>query len=116
MVSELRAALPTLPGHTAHGLTVTDADEFEYLDPVDGSLSRRQGLRLQFEGGARIVFRPSGPGTSGATLGVYLERYEGPDGILDAETAAALADLVAAANDLAGITRHTGRKAPTVIT
>jgi len=116
LVSELRAALPTLPGHTAHGLTVTDADEFEYLDPVDGSLSRRQGLRLQFEGGARIVFRLSGTGTSGATLRVYLERYEGPDGILDAETAAALADLVAAANDLAGITRHTGRKAPTVIT
>lgn len=116
LVSELRAALPALPGRTTGSLTVAEADEFEYLDPVDGSLSRGQGLRLQFESGARIVFRLSGTGTSGATLRVYLERYEGPDGSLYAETATALADLIAAANDLAGITRHTGREAPTVIT
>ncbi|TVV75741.1 alpha-D-glucose phosphate-specific phosphoglucomutase [Sphingomonas solaris] len=116
LVSELRAALPALPGRTTGSLTVAGADEFEYLDPVDGSLSRGQGLRLQFEGGARIVFRLSGTGTSGATLRVYLERYEGPDGVLDAETPAALADLIAAADHLAGIPRHTGRTAPTVIT
>ncbi|UUL82368.1 alpha-D-glucose phosphate-specific phosphoglucomutase [Sphingomonas qomolangmaensis] len=116
LMNELRVALPALPGRTTASLTVAPADEFEYLDPVDGSLSRAQGLRLLFEGGARIVFRLSGTGTSGATLRVYLERYEGTDGILDAETAAALADLVAAADALAGITRHTGRTAPTVIT
>jgi phosphoglucomutase len=116
LVGELRAALPALPGRTTGSLTVDEADEFEYLDPVDGSLSRGQGLRLQFEGGARIVFRLSGTGTSGATLRVYLERYEGPDGMLDVETATALADLIATANDLANITRHTGRSAPTVIT
>ncbi|WP_294393822.1 alpha-D-glucose phosphate-specific phosphoglucomutase [uncultured Sphingomonas sp.] len=116
LVSELRTALPDLPGRTTGNLTVSRADEFEYLDPVDGSLSRGQGLRLQFEGGARIVFRLSGTGTSGATLRVYLERYEAPDGILDVDTAAVLAELVDAADDLAGITRHTGRKAPTVIT
>jgi phosphoglucomutase len=116
LMDELRAALPALPGRTTGSLTIAGADEFEYLDPVDGSLSCGQGLRLQFEGGARIVFRLSGTGTSGATLRVYLERYEEPDGILDAETAVALADLIAAADDLAGITRHTGRKTPTVIT
>lgn len=116
LINELRAALPTLPGRKMNGLTVVKADEFEYLDPVDGSLSRNQGLRLLFESGARIVFRLSGTGTSGATLRVYLERFEGPDGILNAETSVALADLVAAADDLAGITRHTGRKSPTVIT
>jgi phosphoglucomutase len=116
LINELRAALPTLPGRKMKGLTVVKADEFEYLDPVDGSLSRNQGLRLLFESGARIVFRLSGTGTSGATLRVYLERFEGPDGILNAETSVALADLVAAADDLAGITRHTGRKSPTVIT
>ena len=116
LVSELRADLPSLPGRTIGTLTVATADEFEYLDPVDGSLSRSQGLRLQFESGARIMFRLSGTGTSGATLRVYLERYEGPDGVLDFETAAALTDLVSAANDLAGIKRHTGREAPTVIT
>jgi phosphoglucomutase len=116
LMDELRVALPDLPDRTTNHLTVAEADEFEYLDPVDGSLSRSQGVRLQFEGGARIVFRLSGTGTSGATLRVYLERYEGPDGVLDAETSAALADLIAAADDLAGITRHTGREAPTVIT
>jgi phosphoglucomutase len=116
LVGELRAALPGLPGRTSGALTVAEADEFEYLDPVDGSLSRGQGLRIGFEGGARIVFRLSGTGTSGATLRVYLERYEGPDGVLDLETPTALADLVAAADEIAEITRHTGREAPTVIT
>ena len=116
LVTELRAALPSLPGRTSGSLTVAEANEFEYSDPVDGSLSLRQGLRVQFEHGARIVFRLSGTGTSGATLRVYLERCEGPDGILDVETGAALADLASAANDLAGITRHTGCAAPTVIT
>ena len=116
MVSELRATLPSLPGRTIGSLTVAKADEFEYLDPVDGSISRAQGLRVQFEGGARIVFRLSGTGTSGATLRVYLERYEAPDGVLDAEISAALADLVSAADELAGIARHTGRDAPTVVT
>ena len=116
LVSDLRATLLSLPGRTIGSLTVEKADEFEYLDPVDGSVSRAQGLRVQFEGGARIVFRLSGTGTSGATLRVYLERYEAPDGVLNAEIAAALADLVSAADDLAGIARHTGRDAPTVIT
>jgi len=116
LISELRAALPALPGRLVQSLTIAAADEFEYLDRVDSSLSRNQGLRVQFEGGARIVFRLSGTGTSGATLRVYLERYEGPDGILDADTAVALANLVAAADELAGITGHTGRAAPTVIT
>ena len=116
LVGELRASLLSLPGRTIGSLTVAEADEFEYLDPVDGSVSRAQGLRVQFEGGARIVFRLSGTGTSGATLRVYLERYEAPDGVLNAEIAAALADLVSAADDLAGIARHTGRDAPTVIT
>ncbi|MDO6416089.1 alpha-D-glucose phosphate-specific phosphoglucomutase [Sphingomonas sp. BIUV-7] len=115
LVSELRAALPRLPVRTTHGLTVAEADEFEYLDPVDGSRSQGQGLRLRFEGGARIVFRLSGTGTSGATLRIYLERYEGPEGVLDLETAAALADLAAVADAIAGIVRYTGRDGPTVI-
>ncbi len=116
LVEELRAALPALPGRIIEGLSVTTADEFEYLDPVDGSMSTRQGMRIQFEGGARIVFRLSGTGTTGATLRVYLERYERPEGTLDAETGRALANLIAAADALAGISRHTGREVPTVIT
>ena len=69
-----------------------------------------------FEGGSRVVFRLSGTGTSGATLRVYIERYEPSDGKLDLETQAALADLIAAAETLAGIKKHTGRDKPTVIT
>ena len=92
------------------------ADSFAYTDPVDGSVSRNQGLRVLFVGGSRVVFRLSGTGTEGATLRVYLERYEPVGGRLDAETPAMLADLIAAAESLAGIARHTTRTAPDVVT
>ena len=71
---------------------------------------------MLFEGGSRIVFRLSGTGTSGATLRVYIERYEPAGGKLDLDTQEALADLIAAADEIAGIRKHTGRDAPTVIT
>ena len=108
--------MPTLPGTKFGALIVETADSFSYLDPVDGSTSANQGLRILFEGGSRIVFRLSGTGTEGATLRVYLERYEPSDGALDRETGDMLADLVATADSLAGITRHTGRTEPSVIT
>jgi phosphoglucomutase len=116
LIAELTASLPDLPGKTVGPLTVAMADSFSYLDPVDGSTSANQGLRVLFKGGSRIVFRLSGTGTEGATLRVYLERYEPDDGALDRETGDMLADLIAAAEALAGITRHTGRTAPSVIT
>jgi phosphoglucomutase len=116
LIAELTAALPALPG-TAHGpLVVAAADSFSYADPVDGSVNANQGLRVMFEGGSRIVFRLSGTGTEGATLRVYLERYEPTSGTLDAETPDMLADLIAAADAIAGIVRHTGRTAPDVVT
>ncbi len=95
---------------------VEEADSFSYADPVDGSVSANQGLRILFEGGSRIVFRLSGTGTEGATLRVYLERYEPVGGRLDEATPDMLADLIAAADAIAGIARHTGRTAPDVIT
>jgi len=116
LIAELTAALPTLPGRSFGPLTVAAADSFAYTDPVDGSVSRNQGLRVLFEGGSRIVFRLSGTGTQGATLRVYLERYEPASGDLAAETPAMLAELIAAADALAGIVRHTGRTAPDVVT
>ena len=116
LIAELTAALPALPGRTFGPLTVAAADSFAYLDPVDGSTSANQGLRVLFEGGSRIVFRLSGTGTEGATLRVYLERYEPADGNLDAAVGDMLADLIAAAEGVAGIARHTGRTAPDVIT
>ncbi len=112
----LRSALPSLPGRRVGGLVVTAADEFAYDDPVDGSRSERQGLRLSFEGGARAVFRLSGTGTEGATLRVYLEALETDPGRLDRDTAEALAPLAQAADEIAGIRRHTGREAPDVVT
>ena len=116
LMVEFTAALPTLAGKSFGPLAVENADSFSYLDPVDGSVSRNQGLRVLFVGGSRVVFRLSGTGTEGATLRVYLERYEPAGGDLDTDTGAMLADLVAAANTIAGIARHTGRTAPDVIT
>jgi len=116
LIAELTAALPSLAGRSFGPLTVAVADSFTYEDPVDGSISANQGLRILFEGASRVVFRLSGTGTQGATLRVYLERYEPADGALDAETSAMLADLIAAAEQIAGIARHTGRSRPDVVT
>ena len=116
LVDDLRRRLGDLPGRSFGGLTVTEADDFAYHDPVDGSDSARQGLRVMFEDGARVVFRLSGTGTSGATLRVYLERHEADPARHGLETAEALADVTAAAEALAGIRERTGRDGPDVIT
>jgi len=114
-MADLRARLPGLPGQISHGMTITAADDFAYTDPVDGAVSRGQGVRILFQGGSRIVLRLSGTGTEGATLRLYLERFAaGPDG-LDLDPQVALAPVIAAAHDLAGIAAQTGRKAPDVI-
>jgi phosphoglucomutase len=116
LVSELRARLPSLKGQKFAGLTVENADDFAYTDPVDGSKSTRQGLRVMFEGEARAILRLSGTGTSGATLRLYMQRYE-PDVArqMDA-TAHMIKPVFAAIDEIAGITRRTGRVEPTVIT
>lgn len=116
LMAELEASLAGLTGQSFGPLTVAAADQFAYTDPVDGSVSNKQGVRVMFACGSRIVFRLSGTGTEGATLRVYLERYEAADGVLDAETPAMLADLIAAAEAIAGIAAHTGRTAPDVVT
>ncbi|WP_336867037.1 alpha-D-glucose phosphate-specific phosphoglucomutase [Sphingomonas sanguinis] len=114
LMTDLRAKLATLPGETFSGLTVETADDFAYTDPTDQSVSRNQGIRVLFVGGRRVVFRLSGTGTSGATLRVYLERYSADQ--LDRETPEMLADIIAAADEIAGITQHTGRTEPDVVT
>lgn len=116
LMAALRADLPVLPGRRYGPLTVAAADDFAYRDPTDDSVSANQGVRVLFEGGSRVVFRLSGTGTSGATLRVYLERYEPADGYLDTDTGTMLADIVAAAEEIAGIARHTGRTRPDVVT
>ncbi|RWA68540.1 alpha-D-glucose phosphate-specific phosphoglucomutase [Mesorhizobium sp.] len=116
LVDELRAKLGSLPGTSVRGMKIASADDFAYHDPVDGSVSKNQGIRILFEGGSRVVFRLSGTGTSGATLRVYIERYEPDKSRHDLDTQEALADLIAAADDIAGIKSHTGRDKPSVIT
>jgi len=116
MMADLTSRLGDLPGQSFAGLTVTSADDFAYDDPVDGSRSQHQGLRIGFEGGSRVVFRLSGTGTVGATLRVYLERYEDDPAKLNLDTQAALAPIIAAAENIAGIKGATGRDAPDVMT
>jgi phosphoglucomutase len=116
VMASLRQALPALPGRRVDGLTVTKADDFAYSDPVDGSHTTGQGLRVMFEGGARLVVRLSGTGTEGATLRLYVERYSDDPDTFAQDTQTMLAPVVAAAETLAGIARITGRTAPDVIT
>ncbi len=116
LMAALREATTTLPGQSFGALKVEAADDFAYHDPVDGSDSDHQGVRVIFEGGSRIVYRLSGTGTVGATLRVYIERYEPPTGDLGQETQGALADLIGLSRQLGGIEARTGRKAPDVVT
>jgi phosphoglucomutase len=116
LMTDLRAALPALAGRKLGSLTLENADDFTYHDPVDGSTSAHQGVRLFFASGSRVVLRLSGTGTSGATLRVYLERYEPPQGRLDEQPSVMLADLARALEAVVGITPHTGRVKPDVVT
>lgn len=116
LIDDLRARLGDLPGTSAAGIVVERADDFTYHDPVDGSTSQNQGVRLFFAGGARAVFRLSGTGTSGATLRVYLERFESDPARHGLATQAVLADVIRAAREIAGISERTGRDVPDVIT
>ena len=113
-MAALRARLPALPGTRVGALTVLGADEFAYTDPVDGSVTTGQGIRV-FLDDARIVYRLSGTGTSGATLRVYLERYEPDPARHGASASEALADLADAAAAIADIRAKTGRDAPSVV-
>jgi phosphoglucomutase len=114
LIKALRDGLPGMTGRKAGPMTVTAADDFAYHDPVDGSDTRGQGIRLHFDDGSRVIYRLSGTGTAGATLRVYIEKYERENTGL--ETQAALADLIAFANGTAGIAARTGRQRPSVIT
>ena len=116
LMAALRDKLTTLPGTSNSGGTISSADDFAYTDPTDGSISQNQGIRILFEDGSRIVFRLSGTGTEGATLRVYIERYVASDGDLSVETAAALAPLIAAAQEVADISGFTSMDSPSVIT
>jgi phosphoglucomutase len=116
LIDGLRQQLAGLPGRALDGRTVSYADDFAYTDPVDGSRSERQGIRVGFADGSRIVFRLSGTGTEGATLRVYMESYERDPARQHRDTQEAMAPLIALAESLASIRETTGRDQPDVIT
>lgn len=112
----LRTALANLPGTVVAGQSVVLADDFSYVDPVDGSVSERQGIRIGLTDGSRIVFRLSGTGTEGATLRLYLERHEPDPARQDLPVQEALAPLIDLAEQVAHVRHHTGMDQPTVMT
>jgi phosphoglucomutase len=116
IVEHLRSLLPTLPGQTFGEYTVKYADEFSYEDSVDGSISSNQGIRIGFENGSRIIFRLSGTGTVGATLRIYLERFEADASKHDQDAQAALAELIDLAEQFCEVKKRTGRIEPNVTT
>jgi len=116
MIDSLRQQLNTLSGQQFGSFTILEADDFSYQDPVDGSVSEHQGIRILFTDGSRIVVRMSGTGTEGATVRVYYERYEAAGGKLEEETQAYLAPLFVIAEELIQLVSSTGRDKPDVIT
>jgi phosphoglucomutase len=116
IVEHLRSQLPTLPGQTFGEYTVSYADEFSYEDSIDGSISRNQGIRIGFTNGSRIIFRLSGTGTVGATLRIYLERFEADASKHDQDAQVALAELISLAEQFCEIKKRTGRTGPDVLT
>jgi phosphoglucomutase len=116
LMQALRGRLDDLNGGWLGDVRVEAADDFGYRDPVDGSLARQQGVRILLEGGARIVYRLSGTGTAGATLRVYLERFEPDPHKHDQDPREALAPIIKLARDLAGIEKRLSRTGPDVIT
>lgn len=114
MLAALRAKLPTLVGAAFAGSEIQGADDFSYTDPVDGSVSARQGIRLLLADGSRIVCRLSGTGTAGATLRLYLERYRQDDG--QGAPDEVLAPLIQATRELLELRQYCGRDKPTIVT
>ena len=116
LVADLRGKLASLPGTSVNGLKIEKADDFAYHDPIDHSVSEHQGIRIYFEGGARVVLRLSGTGTSGATIRIYIERYEADQAKHNLDTQETLAVLIDAAEQIAEVKKRSGRTEPSVIT
>ncbi len=116
LIEHIRASFASLPGKVFGHYRVKECDDFSYMDPVDGSISQKQGIRILFEDGSRIVFRLSGTGTEGATLRLYLEAFEPDMSKHDLDAQDALSEMIAIADEIAELKQRTGREQPTVIT
>lgn len=116
LIEHIRGQFASLPGQSLGRYTVKACDDFSYTDPVDGSVSQKQGIRILFEDGSRIVFRLSGTGTAGATLRIYLESFDADISQHDQDAQDALAELIGIAEQISELKQRTGREQPTVIT
>lgn len=116
IVDHLRSQLPGLAGQSFGNYTVKYADEFSYTDPVDNSVSNNQGIRIGFENGSRIIYRLSGTGTVGATLRIYLEKFEADTSRHNQDAQDALSFLINLAEQFCEVKKRTRRTEPTVIT
>lgn len=116
VMQHIESQFSALVGQQFGSLTVSAADNFSYHDSIDGSVSHNQGLRIAFECGSRIVYRLSGTGTSGATIRIYIERFEANKAQHNLEAQTALADLIALARQFSNIQALTGRAEPSAIT
>ncbi|MEL7144397.1 MAG: alpha-D-glucose phosphate-specific phosphoglucomutase [Cyanobacteria bacterium J06554_3] len=116
LMDGLRAQFDTLPGKALGDYTVDYADDFSYEDPIDGSVSKKQGVRIGFTDGSRMVFRLSGTGTKGATVRLYLESYEPDESKHNVDPQEALKPLIVIADEVSKLQALTGRDKPTVIT
>jgi phosphoglucomutase len=116
LIEALRQQVDSLAGQRLGSYEIEFADDFSYTDPVDGSTSQQQGLRILMRGGARIIYRLSGTGTEGATLRVYIEGHETDPAKQLEDPQTALGELISLAGQLAGIEHYTGRSSPDVVT
>ena len=116
VMQHLKDNFAALTGTKFGGYTVKLCDDFSYTDPVDGSVSKGQGIRVIFTDGSRIIFRLSGTGTEGATLRVYLEAFEADASRHHLDAQVALAELIGIALQVSELKQRTGRETPTVIT
>ena len=116
MVQHIKAQFESLPNQTFGKYTVKTCDDFSYTDPIDGSVSTGQGIRILFSDGSRIVFRLSGTGTEGATLRIYLEAFDPNVANHHLDAQVALAEMIEIALKISQLKQRTGRDKPTVIT
>ncbi len=116
IIDDLRSRFISLMGHGFGAYCIEKADDFSYTDPIDKSVSKNQGVRILFTDGSRIIFRLSGTGTEGATVRIYLEKFEPNEALQNIDAQEALADLIDIAEELSGLKAKSGRSGPTVIT
>ena len=116
MMAAMVEAQPKMIGTSVGGMTIANADMFEYKDPVDGSISKNQGVRFIFQDGSRFVFRLSGTGVAGATIGMYLDKYAAPSEDLTQHAFDVVKPIAEIALEVSQLQNFTGRTEPSVIT